>query len=314
MVKKITGMEWLKKQIKKLEITNSEFKEKTQQIIKIDPNVYNEFQAWTPLKLILLNYVLDVCTTIIKTKSFFKKLYYIDLFAGSGINKIKETTDFFIGSPLIAAFNHADYYNEMLFCEKNDLFSETLDLRLQTLNKKNLFVKKGIYENYLNEILEKVKSAKTYSFFFIDPNCMEFTWDNMKKVLSTKSDIIFNFMSSEINRAVGYAKKRKGGNSLTKLFGDTSWKKASNHEDLVEIYKNNILKERMDAPIRIIKVRSKKFHFCYHLLFITNKTKGGNSWLRAIEKAKKEIEKNSDKAVEIALDIVKKRQSELSQF
>jgi len=37
-------------------------------------------------------------------------------------------------------------------------------------------------------------------------------------------------------------------------------------------------------------------------------------WLRAVDKAKKEIESNSDKAVLTALDIIKKRQSQLSNF
>ena len=81
-----------------------------------------------------------------------------------------------------------------------------------------------------------------------------------------------------------------------------------------EIYKENILKKRPNAPIRIIKVKSEQFNFCYHLFFITNETKGGNSWLIAIDKAKKEIEANSDVIVIKALDIVKKRQAELSQF
>ena len=88
-MERLTGMEWLKKWMKKLEITNSKFGPQISRIISISPEVYNEFREWTPLKLILLNYSLDVCTTIIKNTSFFEEMYYIDLFAGSGINKIK---------------------------------------------------------------------------------------------------------------------------------------------------------------------------------------------------------------------------------
>lgn len=311
----ITGMEWLKRQIEELEVTSSKFKEQIKQITQIDSEVYNEFREWTPLKLILLNYALNVCTTIINKTSFFKDKYYVDLFAGSGINKIKNKDDFLIGSPFIASLNHSDKYSSMFFCEKDLLFSKALDLRLNTLKKKNLILTKKEYNSCLDKIIEKISTPNTYSFFFIDPNCMEFKWESMKKVLDTRSDIIFTFMSSEILRAVGLANAGIGeGGGLTGFFGDESWKTANNVENLVEIYKKNILKERPNAPIRIIMIKSKQFNFCYYMFFITNKTQGENRWLRAIDKAKKEIESNSDKAVIKALDIVKKRQSQLSNF
>jgi len=283
--------------------------------LEISYQIYNEFWEWTPLKLILLNYALNVCTTIIKKTSFFTKKYYIDIFAGSGLNKTKSKNDFLIGSPLISSLNHCEAYDEMIFSEKEPLLSEALDLRLKTLDKSNLKVKRKEYETCLPEILKKVEGRKTYSFFFIDPHCMEFTWEFMKEVLNVRSDIIFTFMTGEIWRAAGLANAGLSkGKVLTNLFGDESWKKAKNAEDLIEIYKKNILKERSEAPIRTIKIQSKQFNFYYHLFFITNKTKGENRWLRAIDKAKEEIESNSDLAVIMALDIIKGRQSQIADF
>lgn len=189
-MQKLTGMEWLKKWIKELEVTNSRFKDEIQQITKIKPDIYNEFKEWTPLKLILLNYTLNVCTAIIKNTHFFKKSYYVDLFAGSGINKIKGTEDFLIGSPLIASLNHSDEYSSMIFYEIEPPYSDALDLRLKVLKRNNLNVIKKDYELCLGDILEKVSDRNTYSFFFIDPYCMEFKWNVMKKVLQVRSDII----------------------------------------------------------------------------------------------------------------------------
>lgn len=314
-MRSLTGMEWLKKQIKELEVTNSNFKEQIQQITKIKPEVYNEFMEWTPLKLILLNYTLNICTTIINKSTFFKRKYYVDLFAGSGINKIKHKEDFLIGSPLIALLSHPNVYDSMFFCEKDDVLSNTLDLRLDTLKKKNIILIKKRYESCLDNILEKINTSNTYSFFFIDPNCMEFSWESMKKVLKLRSDIIFTFMSSEIYRAVGSAKSGIGeGETLKNFFGDNSWNKANNVDELVEIYKNNILKERPNGIIKSVKIKSEQYYFHYTLFFITNKTTGENKWLNGIEKAKKEIESNSDVAVRKAMDIVKKRQFQLTNF
>lgn len=320
-MEKVTGMDWLMKQIQDLEVTNSKFKEIIEKIRNIEPNIFNEFQHWTPLKLILLNYSLYVCTTIIskiiRSQNYiFKEMYYIDLFAGSGINKIKDSKDdFLIGSPFVSILNFGDHYNSMIFCESNENYCKALNLRLSILKRSNLKLMKGDYKSHLSEIINLINKDKVYSFFFIDPYSMEFQWDSMKEVLKVRSDVIFTFMCSEIYRAVGLANKKGSlGAGLTDFFGDESWKNAKNEEELVEIYKDHILQVRPEAPIRIIKVKSEKFHFCYHLFFITNKTKGDNQWLRAIDKAKEEIEANSDLAVKKALDIIKKRQFQISQF
>lgn len=306
-------MDWLMKGMKALEITNSQFKEEISHIQAINPDVYNEFGAWTPLKLILLNYVFHVCSTIINRTTIFKHKYYVDLFAGSGINKIKGKDDFIIGSPLITSLSaHSVLYDKMFFCEKDPAFSETLNLRLDFLKKNNLVIHRKEYASCLGEILECVNQRDTYSFFFIDPNCMEFKWEHMREILKSRSDIIFNFMSSLIYRDIGLFKSGKGkGKELIDLFGDDSWKQANNVDELVEIYKVNILKQRKDAPIRTIRIHSGRFNFCYHLFFITNKTSGENKWLQAIDKAKSEIETQSDKAVMMAFDLIKKRQLDL---
>ncbi len=311
----LTGFEWLNKWVTELEVTNSKHQEIISQVIKIEPNIFNEFSKLTPLKLIIFNYCLNVCSTIIRKTDFFKNKYYVDLFAGSGLNKMKDNDDFIIGSPLIAALNHSECYSSMIFCENNNGYSNALDLRLDLLGINNLQLMKEDYEACLDNIIDKVTGRDTYSFFFIDPYSTEFSWDSMKRVLAVRSDIVLTFMTGQIFRIVGLAKSKRGGEDiLKKLFGDESWKAAQNADDLVSIYRQNIFQERKGAPVKTIKIKSKKHNFVYHLFFITNKTKNDNTWLRFISKVKKEIESNSDVAVTKSLDIVKNRQSQLSKF
>lgn len=320
-MQKLTGMEWLKKHISKLEVTNSEFIEQIGQIKNIKPEIYNEFQPWTPLKLVLLNYALDTCTMIIRRKPFFKHMYYVDLFAGSGVNKIKDSSDFLIGSPLVASLNYSNDYDSMFFCENDANFSIALKKRLDFLKRRNIKPILKDCNTCLNEIMDLVNNPNVYTFFFVDPYFAEFGWDSMRKILNIRRDVIvgrdilFTFMSGQLIRCVGLAKKGiSSGEELTKFFGDESWKKIEGIEELVNLYTTHILKEVPKTVVRTIKIQSNKHGFCYHLLFITNKTQGENPWLRAIDKAKKEIESNSDKSVEMALDIIKKRQADLSQF
>lgn len=308
-------MAWLKDHVKKLEATASQHSTEIKKIASIEPEIYNEFQSWTPLKLILLNYALDVCTLVIRSNPIFKEKYFVDLFAGSGINKIKDKKDFLIGSPFIASLNFLDDYTEMIFCEQDPELFKALELRVKSLNKKNLFTINCDCNTQINQIIPKINKKGVYSLFFIDPSNTEFSWSSMSSLLNIRTDIIFNFMCNQIRRTIGLFHEKGGGEKqLTEFFGDDSWKQwksGDGDEELVNIYIQNIIKVRPDAMVKLIKIHSEKHGFCYFLLFITSKTKGNNPWLKGIDKAKEEIESNSDKSIEMALDIIKKRQTTL---
>ncbi|MBI2047111.1 three-Cys-motif partner protein TcmP [Candidatus Pacearchaeota archaeon] len=304
------GRPWLQKQIKKIEETNSNFKDDIKKIKDTEADIFNEFNHWTPLKLTFLNFTLDVCA-IVANKRFEKK-NYIDLFAGSGINKTKgKYNDFLIGSPFIALLNHSKKFTQFFFCESNTTFCDVLKKRVNVLGLNANFYSTN-YEYKLDEILNEIaKDKKSYNFFFIDPYGLEFSWHCMKKILNIRSDVLITFMTRNIWRSVKTDEATGNGhNALNRLFGDDSWKKANIEEDLIKIYKNNILKERSDAVILSTKIKSTK-NFHYEMIFITHKTEGDNPWLNPIRQAKEEIENNTDEVVESLLDIIKKRQTTL---
>jgi len=63
------------------------------------------FRNWTPLKLIALSYVVGPYLRIIggleKSRGNVESIY-IDLFAGSGINKVEGAESLIVGSPIVA--------------------------------------------------------------------------------------------------------------------------------------------------------------------------------------------------------------------
>ncbi|VVB83497.1 Uncharacterised protein [uncultured archaeon] len=306
-----TDLTWLKKQLKKIEETNSSFKEEINKIKETDPYICNEFHPWTPLKLVFLNYLLDVCA-IVANNNYSKK-NYIDVFAGSGLNKIKtKYEDILIGSPFIALLNHNTKFTKFFFCEKEKESFKTLEKRINKLNFKNFSLFNLDCNSCLDKILDEIKKDKfPYNFFFVDPFDLDFSWQSMKKLLNIRSDILLTFMSRASWRAVCTNEVTGHGyKALTTFFGDDSWKQAKCERDILEIYKKNILKERSDAVFYSVHINSVK-GFAYNLLFITHKTGTGNPWMKPIINAGHEIEKHSDKAVEISLDIIKKRQNTL---
>ena len=70
---------------------------------KIGNYIVNEFKEWTPLKLLSLSYFIGPYLRIINSleeRYGPTKVFYIDAFAGSGVNKVGNTL--FAGSPLVA--------------------------------------------------------------------------------------------------------------------------------------------------------------------------------------------------------------------
>jgi len=303
-------MTWLDKQIKNLEATNSKFSEEIRTIKNICPEVCNEFSETTPLKLIFLNYSLDMYTTIIK--KHFTNVFYVDLFAGSGINKMKNSKDDLVGSPFIAFLNHKDKYTKFFFCENDSKLFDALEKRTIALSPKNVEFFDKDCNTELDSIIKQISGFNNkHAFFFIDPYSMEFNWKSMEKVLNLHSDIVFTFMSSQIARAysAAMAKPSYSTKALDGFFGDKSWKSVRGAKNLVEIYKNNIKKIRPGAVMESVNIDN-----YYDLIFITNKTKGDNPWMDVIRTVKKEIEKNPKSAVKTALDKCKRGQMELGDF
>ena len=90
----MVDIEWLKRHLQRL-LPMSD------QLSSIYPEVVYEKRGWAALKLVCLMFYADVYTKIIP--KYYDKMVYIDLLAGSGINRVKETGDLIIGSPIIAA-------------------------------------------------------------------------------------------------------------------------------------------------------------------------------------------------------------------
>ena len=108
-------MTWLDNQIKDLEETNSKFKEQISKIKNVQPEIVNNFQEATPLKLVVLDYYLKIYSAIIsnyiKNNLFFENMIYVDLFCGSGLDRLKSKNDILIGSPLISILNHKSKFD-----------------------------------------------------------------------------------------------------------------------------------------------------------------------------------------------------------
>lgn len=307
-------MKWLDRKITNLEIYTSE--------LSAINTTYYDIKEWSVLKLIFLSYFTSIYTKIIPKR--VNNCFFIDLFAGSGINRVESTQDFVLGSSMIATCFATEPFTEMFFVEKDKEKIRALKERLDYLSAKEEFtwIKPILCQNDCNEVISPIvdkiqdygKSGKIHYLAFIDPYGMEISWSSMEKLLEVEyGDIIFTYQTQEIGRTYGNAIRNPSyAEAMRKFFGDEKWREARNREELLQIYKSNVRKHRkvvLDVPI-------KGRQFMYHLIFATRETRGGNPWLNAVDDCKEYIKNlgGEERMIRASLDYFSGRSSRLEDF
>lgn len=295
---------------------------------KVAYNVKN----WTPLKLIAIGYFAHMYTNIIS--KYFDRWLYCDLFAGSGVNLVSEK-DYLPGSPFIvmqASKNNP--FHHVFLIEMNPKRYEALSSRLEWVaeNLEYKFPSLGSetesrccysiynvsYEDFLSSSdfykMFKDPDYKTHAFVVVDPEGFEIGWESLVKLFELPCDIFFSFMTTEIGRSWGKAKRGKEDyvKKMNTLFGDDIWKNADNREDILTLFIKKI--EENDKIIVPIRIKSSRGYFFYDLLVITRKTRGGNPWLEAIYTLKNRIESSGASMVKSSLDYLAGRYKRLGDY
>ena len=284
------------------------------QLSETYPDIIYEKRGWSALKLICLTFYIEVYTKIISKR--FNKMVYIDLLAGSGINKIKRTGDKIIGSPLIAAMTTPPF-NKLVFVESDVKKSRALEYRLNQVIDKNRFnVHPANSDDIIDTIIEDHLSMEMSHYLaFVDCEGLDISWNTIEKLLQYKGDLIFNFQTSEINRTLGaYQSGRIPNETMYRFFGNVGFESANSATDLLEMYKNNLQKHRGLVEDITIKGGSRFGNFHYNLIFAAKETRNGSPWFKSIKDLKLRIEMHSGDAVDIALDVLTGRQKNLDWF
>lgn len=273
--------------------------------------VYYDVGAWAPLKLIVLLFYLDVYTKIIPKQipKHFDSMVYVDLLAGPGINRIRDTGHRIIGSPLIAATAAHRPFTKLFLVEGKPERSKALGDRLKTEIDKNRF---EVYHENCNVAVDKIveehlKKGRPHYLAFIDCQGLDVDWATMEKILKYPGDLIFTFQTALIVRTRDYPDR------LNKFYGDDSWKTAKSGDDFLRCYEDK-LREYRDIVINIRIKEKRRGGFYYHLIFATRKTKGGNPWLQAVDLIKNRIENHTGDAVKYAFDVLSGDATKLDWF
>ena len=261
---------------------------------------------WAILKLALVAYYIDVYTSIIK--KIFSKSYYVDVFAGPGLNEINETGDVILGSPLLAdrVPSQSKKFDKLLLVEKDPARRNALGRLLPAA----FIIPEDINAAGINSILAHLTESNTPSLVFVDPEGLAIHWSTLEKIFSCWRDVMINYQPTSVRRIVGSAKNNTAyEQSLDDFFGSDSWKACHNDDELLSLYVEN-LKQHREVVIPIKVQSPEAFH--YYIIIAVRKTAGGQGWIEAIHRAKANIEEaNSDDAKRF-LDVYTGRQATMN--
>ena len=283
-----------------------DLKEKADELYKQDQTRY-EVGPQAISKLAILAYYIDIYSRIMKKRG---KLCFVDLFAGCGLCKVRDSDVVILGSATLAYYIPKPSYNfdRIILFEKDHSNVNALKKRVPTAD----VFPGDVNKLPVDAIIDNTCGSKNPFLAFVDPEGLELEWETLKRILSRWSDVLINYHPEAVRRVHGRKDESSYSQTLDKFFGTAEWQNLKyDDEEYFKLYIERI--KTIKDVVEFIKVRGKGNYF-YYIVLATRKTKANNPWLRAFLQLKQQIERTKGDLIELLLDIYSGRQARLSYF
>lgn len=189
-----------------------------------------EVGAWAERKYKLVHMYDELFATGMKNK--WTRIY-IDLFAGAGKARVRNTNRILLGSPLLA-INIPDRYDKYIFCEKDSRLLDSLKRRVaHSYPEVQPEFVGGDCNNKVGEIIGHIPvpspTNKVLTFCFVDPFSLDIEFQTIKRLASRFIDFLILLAFSDANRNAG-TYIRTNSERLDRLLGKTAWRQEWNVE------------------------------------------------------------------------------------
>jgi len=246
-----------------------------------------EVREWSKDKHYYLRRYIDAFTTSMKGKRW-TSLHYIDLFAGAGIERIKDSGELERGSPLIAA-QAPRAFGRLHVCEQNRRKHDALSARLSRIAPNAQIVYDDANEA-VREIVHEIPIG-SLSVAFLDPYGSHLWFDTLKVLATKRMDLLIFFPDYlDMLRNCEKTYWKDPGSNLDRLLGrGIDWRSAFTNkpsyrwaEEFRRLYKNQLESlgyrhfeyERITAEKRPL----------YLLIFCSRHERGAAIWKRISQK------------------------------
>lgn len=178
---------------------------------------------------------------------------YVDLQAGPGKNKVRETDEVLLGSPLLALTTSHPFTGYFFV----DLASENTQALAQRCSAspqcQQVDIRTGDCNIMVDQIVTEIKrdEHRSLNLAFLDPEGLEPKWATVARLASVqRMDLIINYPEGGLNRFLGRAMNSPGQTAVDEFFGDRGWRVAYQesqaqgepnlHWRLIEFYESRL--------------------------------------------------------------------------
>ena len=257
--------------------------------------ITSKHDLWSIKKLVVLRYYLYPFFEILRNNDY-KKIHYVDLFAGSGFLKIKGKL--MPGTPLVALLTTKEFFennkkyvfDEYHLSDTNKKYVDALKYRIQKLSG-NIPTSINIQQIDFDEAVEQIFTGNPPSFeerkenaylVVLDPFGFQVDWEHLTKIL--KSGAVDVFITFPTTMASWNQNKEQSAESLTKLFGSNDWVICESEDAFLKMYCKKI--EQVPVVWRNFKTTTltvKTSNGKYHLI-CASRSPGAESVFSSMQK------------------------------
>lgn len=260
--------------------------------VEDDNLIIPDVGKWGERKYNLVGRYCEIFTTGMKDK--WGKLVYVDLFAGSGYARIKETNTVLKSSALIA-LSTTHKFHKHIFCEENEEKLKTLESRV---NKEyaNLDVEYVLGDSNRNvdKIISLIPKTNCLRFCFVDPFSLNLEFQTIEKLsrIGKIDFLILLALPMDANRNFNYY-VRENSTKIEKFIGDANWRKPFETGEITPSNFMKYLADKYDENMKslgyvepvdkhLVRIDAKNIPL-YYLAFYS-KDPRGNDFFKKVEK------------------------------
>jgi len=270
-------------------------------------NLFEKKEEQTVSKHNILENYLEPWITILSTRRWVRRLYYVDAFAGRGRFVSGEE-----GSPLIGAKLLRKYWKPQIeyYCvctEKETERAKELENELKELTDKvDVKIYHGEFNDLISELIKEI--GKYPAFFFIDPEGFSgMSFSAIEDILNLPhKELLINFQYNAIQR---WLKADKVEGTISDLFGTDKWidvvrmgfRRMQKEKALIELYKSQLRSK--GYYVWYFKNRFPRKNRTFYYLVYATKNLTGFKIMKAVifkEESRRHFEPNLFAEVEFA--------------
>lgn len=252
--------------------------------------------TWASEKLDYLRRYVDVFEKSMRAKWTYRN--YVDLQAGPGKNRVDQTGQILLGSPLLALTTEVPFTG-YYFVEYDPAYADALRTRCSASDLfKRVHLTAGDCNQVVRQIVDqlKIQDWQSLNLAFLDPEGLELQWSTVAILASVRRmDLIINYPQGGLNRFMPIAIEQEGETPVDMYFGTYEWRAIYRnwqisrlpglHRQLIDLYKSNLqtlgyvdIKRDNEVGDEPLIRNSRRKAPLYRLLFASKNQIGEKFW------------------------------------